>query len=80
MAILMKGPSGEPVKRLQSKLDVAADGTFGSATEKPWQAKNSPAADGIARLSSGWLGHGPVIAQKDFAQTLDPSHAGGWHG
>ena len=80
MAILMKGPSGEPVKRLQRKLDVAADGTFGPASEKHWKTKHSPAAYVIARLPSGWPGHGPVIAQKDFAQTLDPSYAGGWHG
>jgi len=51
MAILKKGLSGEPVKRLQSKLGVEADGTFGPATEKAlkdWQTKNSLAADGIA--------------------------------
>jgi peptidoglycan hydrolase-like protein with peptidoglycan-binding domain len=51
MAILTKGLSGEPVKRLQSKLGVEADAVFGSATEKAlkdWQAKNGLAADGIA--------------------------------
>jgi len=51
MAILKKGLSGEPVKRLQAKLGVAADAVFGSATEKAlkdWQAKNGLAADGIA--------------------------------
>jgi peptidoglycan hydrolase-like protein with peptidoglycan-binding domain len=51
MAILKKGLSGEPVKRLQSKLGVEADAVFGSATEKAlkdWQAKNGLAADGIA--------------------------------
>jgi peptidoglycan hydrolase-like protein with peptidoglycan-binding domain len=47
----MKGLSGEPVKRLQSKLGVAADATFGPSTEKAlkdWQTKNGLAADGIA--------------------------------
>ena len=42
MAILRKGTSGEPVKRLQAKLGVATDGEFGSNTEKAlkeWQAK-----------------------------------------
>ena len=51
MAILKKGLSGEPVKRLQAKLGVEADAVFGSATEKAlkdWQAKNGLAADGIA--------------------------------
>ena len=51
MAILKKGLSGEPVKRLQGKLGVEADADFGSATEKAlkdWQAKNGLAADGIA--------------------------------
>jgi peptidoglycan hydrolase-like protein with peptidoglycan-binding domain len=51
MAILKEGLSGEPVKRLQSKLGVEADAVFGSATEKAlkdWQAKNGLAADGIA--------------------------------
>jgi peptidoglycan hydrolase-like protein with peptidoglycan-binding domain len=51
MAILRKGLSGEPVKRLQSKLGVEADGVFGPATEKAlkdWQVKNGLAADGIA--------------------------------
>jgi peptidoglycan hydrolase-like protein with peptidoglycan-binding domain len=51
MAILKKGLSGEPVKRLQGKLGVEADAVFGSATEKAlkdWQAKNGLAADGIA--------------------------------
>ena len=53
MAILRKGTSGEPVKRLQAKLGVATDGEFGSNTEKAlkeWQAKNksSLTPDGIA--------------------------------
>jgi peptidoglycan hydrolase-like protein with peptidoglycan-binding domain len=51
MAILKKGLSGEPVKRLQSKLGVEADAVFGSATEKAlkdWQTKNGLAADGVA--------------------------------
>ena len=51
MAILKKGLSGEPVKRLQGKLGVEADAVFGSATEKAlkdWQAKNGVAVDGVA--------------------------------
>lgn len=51
MAILKKGLSGEPVRRLQAKLGVEADGQFGPNTEKAlkdWQTKNGLAADGIA--------------------------------
>jgi len=53
MAILRKGISGEPVKRLQANLGVETDGEFGSNTEKAlkeWQTKNknSLTPDGIA--------------------------------
>lgn len=51
MSILKRGLSGEPVKLLQAKLGVTADGAFGPGTEKAlkeWQAKNGLAADGIA--------------------------------
>jgi hypothetical protein len=34
MAILKKGLSGEPVRRLETKLGIEADGTFGPGTEK----------------------------------------------
>jgi peptidoglycan hydrolase-like protein with peptidoglycan-binding domain len=51
MAILRKGLSGEPVRRLQAKLGAEADGTFGPNTEKAlkdWQTKNGLQPDGIA--------------------------------
>ena len=51
MAILTKGTSGEPVKRLQAKLGVETDGDFGSNTEKAltaWQSKNALKPDGVA--------------------------------
>ena len=51
MAILKKGLSGDPVRRLQAKLGVEADGEFGSNTEKAlkdWQTKNGLSADGVA--------------------------------
>jgi peptidoglycan hydrolase-like protein with peptidoglycan-binding domain len=51
MAILKRGLSGEPVRRLQAKLGVEADGEFGPGTEKAlkdWQTKNGLTADGIA--------------------------------
>jgi peptidoglycan hydrolase-like protein with peptidoglycan-binding domain len=51
MTILGKGMAGEPVKLLQEKLGVTADGQFGPATEKAlreYQAKEKIAVDGIA--------------------------------
>lgn len=51
MAILKKGLAGEPVRRLQAKLGIDADGEFGPKTEtalKDWQKKNGLAADGVA--------------------------------
>jgi peptidoglycan hydrolase-like protein with peptidoglycan-binding domain len=51
MAILKKGLSGEPVRRLQAKLGIEADGTFGPETEKAlkdWQTKNGLTSDGVA--------------------------------
>ena len=51
MAILLRGLQGEPVKRLQAKLGVDADGIFGPGTEaavKEYQKKNGLSVDGIA--------------------------------
>jgi Putative peptidoglycan binding domain len=51
MAILKKGLSGEPVRRLQKALGVPVDGDFGPATEtalKAWQKSHNLATDGIA--------------------------------
>ena len=51
MALLKRGLSGEPVKILQAKLGVAADGKFGPGTEealKAYQTQHGLAADGIA--------------------------------
>ena len=51
MAILKRGLLGEPVRRLQAKLGVEADGEFGPNTEKAlreWQTKNGLSADGVA--------------------------------
>lgn len=51
MAILLKGLRGEPVKRLQEKLGVEADGVFGSGTEKAlkdYQQANGLKVDGVA--------------------------------
>lgn len=51
MAILKRGLAGEPVKILQEKLGVTADGQFGPATEealKAYQKQHGLSADGIA--------------------------------
>lgn len=51
MAVLIRGLKGEPVRRLQEKLGVTADGDFGPGTEKAlkaYQKENGLAVDGIA--------------------------------
>jgi len=48
--LLKVGSKGEDVKKLQEKLGLGADGSFGPGTEKAvkeWQAKNGLTADGI---------------------------------
>jgi peptidoglycan hydrolase-like protein with peptidoglycan-binding domain len=51
MSILKRGLSGEPVKILQAKLAVTADGQFGPGTEtalKTYQQQHGLKVDGIA--------------------------------
>lgn len=51
MSILKKGMRGAPVKRLQEKLGIAADGIYGPGTAKAvqdFQTSAGLAADGIA--------------------------------
>ena len=51
MSILKKGLAGEPVKILQTKLGVPADGQFGAKTDealKSYQKEHSLTVDGIA--------------------------------
>jgi peptidoglycan hydrolase-like protein with peptidoglycan-binding domain len=51
MAILKRGLAGEPVRRLQAKLGLEADGQFGPKTEealKGYQKLYGLAVDGIA--------------------------------
>ena len=51
MSILKRGMKGVPVKRLQEKLGITADGDFGPGTEKAvkdYQSANGLAVDGIA--------------------------------
>lgn len=51
MSILRKGLKGAPVKRLQERLGITADGDFGPGTERAvraFQEENGLAVDGIA--------------------------------
>jgi len=51
MPLLQRGLRGEPVRLLQEKLGVTADGIFGAGTDKAlrdYQADNGLAVDGIA--------------------------------
>ena len=51
MSILKRGLKGAPVKRLQEKLGITADGDFGPGTEravKEFQEANGLVVDGIA--------------------------------
>ncbi len=51
MSVLKRGLAGEPVKILQAKLGVPADGEFGPGTEtalKAYQQKHGLKVDGIA--------------------------------
>lgn len=51
MGLLRRGLTGEPVRQLQEKLGVNADGIFGMATEtalREYQEANGLSVDGIA--------------------------------
>ena len=51
MSILRRGMKGAPVKRMQEKLGISADGDFGPGTQaavKEFQKANGLAVDGIA--------------------------------
>jgi len=51
LVLLKQGTRGDTVKKLQEKLNVPADGQFGSGTEKAlreYQQKNGLVADGLA--------------------------------
>ena len=49
--VLRRGSKGDDVKKMQTKLGLAADGDFGPGTEaalKKWQSANGLTADGVA--------------------------------
>lgn len=67
--LLKIGSKGEDVKKLQEKLGLAADGSFGPGTEakvKEWQKSNGLTADGIVG-SSTW--------SKLFGNSVPVQHA-----
>ena len=67
--LLKVGSSGEDVKKLQEKLGVAADGSFGPGTEtavKKWQAANDLDDDGI-------VGNGTWSKMFDTLDKVEPT-------
>ena len=64
--LLKNGSKGEDVKKLQEKLGLTADGSFGPGTEKAvkeWQSKNGLTSDGII---------GDTSWSKLFGTTISP--------
>jgi putative chitinase len=76
--LLKVGSSGEDVKKLQAKLGLSADGSFGPATAeavKKWQTANGLGADGIVgdgtwgKLFPG-EGSAPVVSSSFKLEAL----------
>lgn len=78
--LLKNGSKGEDVKKLQEKLGLTADGSFGPGTEakvKEWQAANGLKADGIVGDGT-WakmFGSAPVAAAPAAAPVSIPPSA-----
>lgn len=75
--LLKVGSKGDDVKKLQEKLGLAADGSFGPGTEKAvkeWQSKNGLTADGIVGEGtwSKMMGAAPVAAVATPAPSGGP--------
>ena len=66
--LLKNGSKGEDVKKLQAKLGLTADGSFGPGTEakvKEWQSANGLTADGIVGEGTwGKMFAGEVIKEN----------------
>jgi putative chitinase len=79
--LLKNGSTGEDVKKLQEKLGIAADGSFGPGTEakvKAWQSANGLAADGVVgdgtwskMFGEGAPAAAPAVAIPPSAFKLD---------
>ena len=64
--LLKVGSKGDDVKKLQSKLGLTADGSFGPKTEiavKEWQTKNGLKADGVVGDTTWSKMFGEVIKE-----------------
>jgi len=81
--LLKKGSTGEDVKKLQTRLGITADGSFGPGTEtkvKEWQTLNGLTADGIVgdgawgKLFSGIETKTPVTPNVESIPTIPTSN------
>jgi len=76
--LLKNGSKGDDVKKLQEKLGLASDGSFGPGTEskvKEWQSANGLTADGIVGDGT-WtkmFGSAPVAASTASSVSIPPS-------
>lgn len=73
--LLKNGSKGDDVKKLQKKLGLASDGSFGPGTEakvKEWQAANGLTADGIVGDGtwSKMFGSAPIAAAPIAAASI----------
>jgi len=76
--LLKNGSKGEDVKKLQEKLGLTSDGSFGPGTEskvKEWQSANGLTADGIVGDGtwSKMFGSAPVAASTASSVAIPPS-------
>jgi putative chitinase len=76
--LLKKGSKGDNVKKLQEKLGLTSDGSFGPGTEtkvKEWQTANGLTADGIVGDGtwSKMFGSAPVAASTASSVSIPPS-------
>jgi putative chitinase len=81
--LLKKGSTGEDVKKLQTRLGITPDGSFGPGTEvkvKEWQTLNGLTADGIVgdgtwgKLFSGTETKAPAIPNVESIPTIPTSN------
>jgi putative chitinase len=76
--LLKNGSKGEDVKKLQEKLGLTSDGSFGPGTEskvKEWQLANGLTADGFVG-DGNWtkmFGSAPVAASTASSVSIPPS-------
>jgi len=69
--LLKLGSKGDDVKKLQTKLGLTADGSFGPKTEavvKVWQKANGLNDDGVVGDTT-WLKMFPVVIKEDVVIT-----------